>query len=112
MLGNPASAEQDSFSDGLLEGPSYTRPEVWRDRAVPEVLLSGDHARISRWRREQALRRTCERRPELLDALGEQDLSDRERALLDTLRESESSGEYGGQPGGLADPDGLADSDG
>ena len=108
VLGNPASAEQDSFSDGLLEGPSYTRPEVWRDRAVPEVLLSGDHARISRWRREQALRRTCERRPELLDALGEEDLSDRERALLDTLRESGSSGESGGQ----AEPDGLTDPDG
>lgn len=107
VLGNPASAEQDSFSDGLLEGPSYTRPEVWRDRAVPEVLLSGDHARIARWRREQALRRTCERRPELLDALGEQDLSDRERALLDTLREP-GSGESGGQ----ADPDGRASSDG
>lgn len=93
VLGNPASAEQDSFSDGLLEGPSYTRPEVWRDRPVPDVLLSGNHARIERWRREQALRRTYERRPELLDALAEGDLTDSERQLLDTLRESRSSDE-------------------
>ena len=90
VLGNPASAEQDSFSDGLLEGPCYTRPEVWRDRSVPEVLLSGNHARIDRWRREQALRRTFERRPELLDALPEGELIDSERQLLETLRESGS----------------------
>ena len=99
VLGNPASAEQDSFSDGLLEGPCYTRPEVWRDRPVPEVLLSGNHALISRWRREQAVRRTHERRPELLESLAEGDLTDRERALLDTLRESES-------------PDGTSDGSG
>ncbi len=66
VLGNRRSHEEDSFSDGLLEGPSYTRPEVWRDRAVPEVLKSGNHARIDRWRRDQSLRRTAERRPELL----------------------------------------------
>jgi tRNA (guanine37-N1)-methyltransferase len=69
VLGNPASAEQDSFSDGLLEGPSYTRPEVWRGRAVPDVLRSGNHAAIARWRRDQALERTAARRPELLAAL-------------------------------------------
>ena len=69
VLGNPASAEQDSFSDGLLEGPSYTRPEVWRDLPVPEVLRSGNHGAIARWRRDQALARTHQRRPDLLEAL-------------------------------------------
>ena len=66
VLGNRRSHEEDSFSDGLLEGPSYTRPEVWRDRAVPEVLKSGNHANIDRWRRDESLRRTAARRPELL----------------------------------------------
>ena len=66
VLGNRRSHEEDSFSDGLLEGPSYTRPEVWRDRPVPDVLKSGDHARIARWRRDESLRRTAERRPDLL----------------------------------------------
>jgi tRNA (guanine37-N1)-methyltransferase len=68
VLGNRESAAQDSFSDGLLEGPSYTRPPVWRDLAVPDVLLSGDHAAIARWRHEQALARTARVRPDLLAA--------------------------------------------
>ena len=67
VLGNQRSHQEDSFSDGLLEGPSYTRPEVWRDRPVPAVLKSGDHAKIARWRRDESLRRTVERRPDLLD---------------------------------------------
>ena len=69
VIGNPLSHQDDSHSeqaDGLLEGPSYTRPPVWRGLAVPEVLLSGDHARVAAWRREQAMRRTRERRPDLL----------------------------------------------
>lgn len=66
VLGNPASHQDDSHSDGLLEGPSYTRPPSWRGLAVPEVLLSGDHAKVAAWRREQAVRRTRERRPDLL----------------------------------------------
>lgn len=66
VLGNRRSHEEDSFSDGLLEGPSYTRPAKWRGLAVPEVLRSGDHARVDRWRREQALARTAARRPDLL----------------------------------------------
>jgi len=69
VLGNVASHEQDSFSDGLLEGPAYTRPEVWRGRPVPDVLLSGHHAAIARWRRDSSLRRTAARRPELLSAV-------------------------------------------
>jgi tRNA (guanine37-N1)-methyltransferase len=85
VLGNPASAAQDSFSDGLLEGPSYTRPEVWRDRAVPAVLRSGNHAAIARWRRDRALERTAARRPELLAALPEDALDAADRALLARL---------------------------
>ncbi|MGK2866315.1 MAG: tRNA (guanosine(37)-N1)-methyltransferase TrmD [Mycobacterium sp.] len=68
VLGNPASHQDDSHSDGLLEEPSYTRPPVWRDLEVPPVLLSGDHAKIEAWRREQSLQRTRERRPDLLGA--------------------------------------------
>jgi tRNA (guanine37-N1)-methyltransferase len=67
VLGNPASHQDDSHSGGLLEGPSYTRPPSWRGLDVPEVLLSGDHAKIAAWRREQGLQRTRERRPDLLD---------------------------------------------
>lgn len=70
VLGNPESHRDDSHSEsvgGLLEGPSYTRPATWRDLDVPEVLRSGDHARIAAWRREQSLERTRERRPDLLE---------------------------------------------
>jgi tRNA (guanine37-N1)-methyltransferase len=66
VLGNPLSHQDDSHSDGLLEGPSYTRPPSWRGLDVPGVLLSGDHARIAAWRRQMALQRTAQRRPELL----------------------------------------------
>jgi tRNA (guanine37-N1)-methyltransferase len=66
VLGNPQSHQQDSYSDGLLEGPSYTRPPSWRGLDVPDVLLSGDHARVAAWRREMSLRRTQARRPDLL----------------------------------------------
>lgn len=67
VLGNPASAEHESFRDGLLEEPQYTRPAEFNGWNVPEVLLSGDHGRIAVWRREQRLKRTRERRPDLLD---------------------------------------------
>ncbi len=66
VLGNPASHQSDSHSDGLLEGPSYTRPPSWRGLDVPDVLLSGDHAKQAAWRRQQSLDRTRERRPDLL----------------------------------------------
>ena len=67
VLGHAESAPQDSFSSGLLDCPHYTRPEQWRGRPVPEVLRSGDHGAIARWRREQALLRTARRRPDLLE---------------------------------------------
>jgi len=66
VLGNSGSAADDSYSAGLLEGPNYTRPASWRGFHVPEVLLSGDHAAIADWRREQSLARTAARRPDLL----------------------------------------------
>jgi tRNA (guanine37-N1)-methyltransferase len=65
VLGNAASTEEESFSDGLLEHPQYTQPRDWRGHAIPEVLLSGNHGEIARWRREQAERLTRERRPDL-----------------------------------------------
>ncbi|MEL0204015.1 MAG: tRNA (guanosine(37)-N1)-methyltransferase TrmD, partial [Halieaceae bacterium] len=66
VLGHESSAEQDSFSEGLLDCPHYTRPEVFDGDRVPQVLLSGDHAAIASWRRAQAIRRTLDRRPDLL----------------------------------------------
>ena len=66
VLGNPQSHQEDSFSEGLLEAPCYTRPESWRGLDVPKVLLSGDHAKVAAWRHEQSLLRTTERRPDLL----------------------------------------------
>jgi len=65
-LGDEDSAKDDSFSDGLLEYPQYTRPEMFRDMKVPDILLSGDHGKIAQWRREQALERTRQHRPDLL----------------------------------------------
>lgn len=66
VLGNAESHRQDSFSDGLLEAPAYTRPQTWRGLSVPDVLRGGDHAAILAWRREQSLARTRDRRPDLL----------------------------------------------
>jgi tRNA (guanine37-N1)-methyltransferase len=81
VMGNEASADDESFADGLLEYPHYTRPADHRGRTVPDVLRSGDHGRIARWRRAQALRRTLERRPDLIEARG--GLTAAESALLD-----------------------------
>jgi tRNA (guanine37-N1)-methyltransferase len=83
VVGNRESVEFDSHADGLLEGPSYTRPASWRGLDVPPVLLSGDHAAIARWRRAESLRRTAARRPDLLAALPEDALSPADRAELD-----------------------------
>jgi tRNA (guanine37-N1)-methyltransferase len=82
VLGDEHAAERDSFADGLLEGPHYTRPETFQGWSVPDVLRSGHAIRIRRWRREQALRRTWERRPELLLSA---DLDEADRVFLMVL---------------------------
>jgi len=90
VMGNDASAEEESFVDGLLEHPQYTRPADFRGWLVPEVLRSGDHARVARWRRAVALARTVARRPDLIAARG--GLSAEEAALLEDLGEEEYRG--------------------
>jgi tRNA (guanine37-N1)-methyltransferase len=84
VLGCAESAETESFQDGLLEYPQYTRPPEFRGARVPDVLLSGDHAAIARWRRRESLLRTLARRPDLLATA---ELSDEERRFLDELKE-------------------------
>ncbi|MEX1217970.1 MAG: tRNA (guanosine(37)-N1)-methyltransferase TrmD [Acidimicrobiales bacterium] len=83
VMGNSASAGDESFSDGLLEYPQFTKPATFRGMTVPEVLRSGDHGRIARWRRAEALRRTLLSRPDLIEARG--GLSMDEEALLGDL---------------------------
>lgn len=83
VLGNEQSAPEDSFSTGLLEHPHYTRPADFRGMKVPDILLSGHHANINTWRKKESLKRTYERRNELLDQL---DLSDDEQKLLDEIK--------------------------
>jgi tRNA (guanine37-N1)-methyltransferase len=84
VMGNDSSAAHESFgADGLLEEPQYTRPAELRDWSVPDVLRSGDHARIARWRRAQALHRTLRERPDLVAAAG--GLSEADRLLLDEI---------------------------
>lgn len=86
VLGNADSVTDDSFAPGsmetLLEGPVYTKPPTWRDRAVPEILLSGNHGAIARWRRDQALRRTVANRPELVAGLDPATLDEHDREVL------------------------------
>jgi len=86
VLGNPDSPVEESFVEGLLEYPQYTRPRTFEGHAVPDVLLGGNHAAIARWRRQQRLLRTRERRPDLLDGLDEED----RRLLREALEREES----------------------
>jgi len=83
VLGNESSVADDSFVEALLEAPQYTRPNVFREHRVPEVLLSGNHQQIQRWRRREALKRTLQRRPELLQPAG---LTLEDRALLEAIQ--------------------------
>ncbi|MDX1799902.1 MAG: tRNA (guanosine(37)-N1)-methyltransferase TrmD [Marinobacter sp.] len=92
-LGHAQSAEQDSFADGLLDCPHYTRPEVYEGQAVPDVLLSGHHDQIRRWRLKQSLRRTRERRPDLL---AQRVFTDEERELLEELLNEPGASETSG----------------
>jgi len=92
-LGNDESVVEESFADQLLEYPHYTKPATWRGRDVPEILRSGDHARIARWRRAQALRATINRRPDLMERRG--GLADADRALLGEFGLLDSDGANG-----------------
>lgn len=95
VLGDETSSESESYSSGLLEYPQYTRPAIFRGWQVPKVLLSGNHAEIEKWRRAQALERTLERRPDLLESAP---LTEDDRRFLDKLRaagsEEDSSANY------------------
>ncbi len=100
VIGNADSLVDESHAGGLLEAPGYTKPATWRGHEVPAVLLSGDHARIARWRRDESLRRTAARRPDLLTAL---DAAALDRADLATLA---ALGWQSGADGRLARTDG------
>ena len=86
VLGNEESISDESHADGLIEYPQYTRPEEFRGEKVPDVLRSGNHAAIARWRRKESLRRTMERRPDLLETA---ELSEEDRALLEEIRDGD-----------------------
>jgi tRNA (guanine37-N1)-methyltransferase len=85
VLGNAGSLDDESHAHGLLEAPMYTKPATWRELEVPEILRSGDHGKIARWRRDQALRRTADRRPDLIAALDPAALDMRDQATLAAL---------------------------
>jgi tRNA (guanine37-N1)-methyltransferase len=107
VLGNASSAVDDSFAvgemEGLLEGPAYTKPAEWRGHAVPDVLLSGHHGAIARWRRDEALRRTARHRPDLLARLGRERLDARDREVLAEVLGPDRLGRFLGGPGSVAD---------
>ena len=88
VVGDARSVEEDSFSRGLLDYPHYTRPSEFSGAKVPDVLMSGHHEQVRRWRKKTAIRRTLERRPELLDIAA---LDDEERALLDEIRKEQET---------------------
>ncbi|MEM0912829.1 MAG: tRNA (guanosine(37)-N1)-methyltransferase TrmD [Pseudomonadota bacterium] len=85
VLGHEDSANEDSFSNGLLDCPHYTRPEEYEGRKVPPVLLSGDHEKIRQWRLEQSVKRTLDRRPEMLNDLA---LTEEQQAIVDKFRQA------------------------
>ena len=87
VLGDPTGAQDDSHSMGLLEYPHYTKPAEFRDWKVPDILLSGDHGKIERWRREQALLRTLKKRPDMLEKA---ELSQADRKFLENLRKQDT----------------------
>jgi tRNA (guanine37-N1)-methyltransferase len=88
VLGSETSVQEESFASSLLEYPQYTRPRVFRGRGVPEVLVSGDHRQITRWRRKEALRRTLKRRPDLLKMVN---LAEEDYSLLEEVKQEEQA---------------------
>ncbi len=107
VVGDPASVANESFETGLLDHPQYTRPRVFAGMRVPDVLLSGDHARIARWRRREALRRTWRDRKDLLETV---DLSEEDRRFLEQLdaEQASSSDTDGATDGPAVDPKGAS----
>ena len=110
VLGNAESAKDDSFGHaseggmaGLLEGPVYTKPATWDGRDVPPVLLGGNHAVIARWRRDEALRRTAQMRPDLIESLDPDALDKKDRALLAALGWSQTPAGFRFDPGAVSD---------
>jgi tRNA (guanine37-N1)-methyltransferase len=85
VLGNAGSLVEESHEDGLLEYPVFTKPPLWRDRGIPEVLLSGHHGRIARWRRDERLRRTALRRPDMIGRLDPASLDARDLEVLEQV---------------------------
>ncbi|MFW0154914.1 tRNA (guanosine(37)-N1)-methyltransferase TrmD [Rothia sp. P6271] len=86
-MGNPQSLEEESHTGGLLEYPVYTKPSQWRGHHIPDILLSGNHAAIARWRRDEQLRRTFTRRYDMIESLSEEQLDTQDLSLLQELRE-------------------------
>jgi tRNA (guanine37-N1)-methyltransferase len=103
VIGNAESLVEESHSAGLLEAPGYTKPAGWRGHNVPDVLVSGDHARIARWRRDESLRRTAARRPDLLGRLDPGSLDRHDLALLAELGWQPADGRFARVPGPVAD---------
>jgi len=88
VIGNAASLVEESHEDGLLEYPVFTKPPLWQGRAIPEILLSGHHGQIARWRRDERLRRTAVRRPDMIERLNPADLDARDREVLAEVADS------------------------
>jgi tRNA (guanine37-N1)-methyltransferase len=103
VLGNAGSLEEESHEGGLLEYPVYTRPATWRGRDVPQVLLSGHHAQVRRWRRDEQLRRTAARRPDLVAQLDPASLDSADRSVLGAFGWVVEEGRLARRPGPVAD---------
>lgn len=107
VVSNAGSIHDDSFApglmSGLMEGPAYTKPPEWRGLTVPAVLLSGDHAAIARWRRNEALRRTARLRPDLIEGLDPKSIDAEDRAVLAEVGWTEISGRFSPAASGVAD---------
>ena len=107
VIGNADSLVEESYEDGLLEYPVFTKPPLWRGRRIPDVLLSGHHGQVARWRRDERLRRTALRRPDMIARLGPADLDARDREVLAEVLSSQGGWTQGTQF--QADPPAVAD---
>lgn len=103
VIGNPDSLDEESHEDGLLEYPVYTKPATWRGHDVPPILLSGDHGKIARWRRDERLRRTAVTRPDLLSALPSESLNAKDREVLLEVSSASDEARVGARESDLAE---------